>query len=488
MGLITVLPWKTDKARKIIVIGDMILDEYISGVVDRISPEAPVPVHLVRKKWQSLGGAANTARNIKHAGGNVVLIGAIGNDITSVEIKKLLKEDGISSEDLLVVKEWETIKKLRIVSGRQQLLRIDWEKKQELENIFFSNILKRISNISADLIVISDYGKGFFSSGLVERICVFARQQGIYTIVDPKGNNYSKYKGCNLITPNLLEAKAALSLDESRSYSESELAYMLQEKYDLEDVLITLGAKGMLYVPKDRKEESLFQKSEASEVFDVSGAGDTVVAICALVLAEKHSVKVAMKYANIAAGLVVKKWGTQSVSFWEIENYIKKRVRFRLTESKIITLNDKLEHIKNLQREGKKIVFTNGCFDILHSGHISYLQQAAELGDVLVVGINSDKSISAIKGNKRPIVPLEQRQLVLAALESVDYVVAFSSLTPLDIIEAISPDVLVKGSDYKVEKIVGYDWVIERGGRVQTLPFINGVSTSNIIENISVRD
>ena len=170
-----------------------------------------------------------------------------------------------------------------------------------------------------------------------------------------------------------------------------------------------------------------------------------------------------MKYANIAAGLVVKKWGTQSVSFWEIENYIKKRVRFRLTESKIITLNDKLEHIKNLQREGKKIVFTNGCFDILHSGHISYLQQAAELGDVLVVGINSDKSISAIKGNKRPIVPLEQRQLVLAALESVDYVVAFSSLTPLDIIEAISPDVLVKGSDYKVEKIVGYDWVIERG-------------------------
>jgi D-beta-D-heptose 7-phosphate kinase / D-beta-D-heptose 1-phosphate adenosyltransferase len=482
------IPWRVDKARKIVVIGDMILDEYISGVVDRISPEAPVPVHLVREKWQSLGGAANTARNIKHAGGQVILIGAIGGDTASIEISKLLKEDDISSEDLLVIKEWETIKKLRIVSGRQQLLRVDWEKKQELENKFFSNILKKIANIPADLIVISDYGKGFFSSGLVERICIFARQRGIYTIVDPKGSDYSKYKGCSLITPNLLEAKTALSLDVSRSYSEFELACMLQKKYDLEDVLITLGAKGMLYVPKDKKKESIFQKAEASEVFDVSGAGDTVVAICALVLAEKHSVRVAIKYANIAAGLVVKKWGTQSVSLWEIENYIKKRASFRSTENKIITLEGQLEHIKNLQIEGKKIVFTNGCFDILHAGHISYLQQAAGLGDVLIVGINSDKSISAIKGNKRPIVPLEQRQLVLAALESVDYVIAFSSSTPLEIIEAISPDVLVKGSDYEVEKIVGYGWVTGRGGQVHTLPFVNGVSTSNIIESISVRD
>lgn len=472
------LPWN-NKPIRVVVVGDLILDEYIDGSVNRISPEAPVPIHHVEEDHSTAGGAANTARNIKLAGGEVTLIGIIGCDSTGKKIKQQLTLDHIDTSSIVECSKWSTIKKTRVTSNAQQLLRIDWEKKEKVDSKHYHTIIANIKKSKCDVIVISDYAKGLLSKDLLKQILHVAKSNKIYTIVDPKQKDFTYYQGCDLITPNLKEAKTALSLEEDEVLNPEAISTRLQQTYQLKNVLLTLGDKGMLYVSQDST-QVIYKKSRAQEVFDVSGAGDTVVAITALAIAAKAEMPFALELANLAASLVVKKWGTQAITKAELEHALSPMK----SSSKVKTCSELLEIVQNLKANHKKIVFTNGCFDILHAGHVDYLEKAAMLGDVLIVGINADESIKRLKGAKRPINQLVNRQKVLAGLECVNYVVSFVEDTPRSLLKNILPHVLVKGDDYKVQDIVGKDEILKNGGVVKTLPLVAGMSTSLIIEKV----
>lgn len=462
------LPWIQEKSPRILVLGDLILDEYIDGSVLRVSPEAPVPIHKVSGVSYSLGGASNTARNIKLCGGETFLIGGIGEDENSKVLKKLLEQDDITTNFLIQNKNSETIKKTRITSLRQQLLRLDWEKKTSLTEEEKERTLSLIKKIKPDLVVLSDYQKGFLEKKFLLQIIHLAKSLRIKTIVDPKLKDFSSYKGASLITPNLIEARQALGLKENEKLSYEEITQKLRQKFELENILLTLGPEGMLYSPKNG--ESFYQKARKKEVYDVSGAGDTVVAIMALCLASKVSAKDSVYHANLAASLAVSKWRTQAVTKEELKKELYQET------------SPSLKEILALQKDGKKIVFTNGCFDLLHYGHISYLEKAKELGDFLIVGLNTDASIKKLKGEGRPLNPLEFRKKTLEALRFVDLVIPFSEDTPEKLIELISPDILVKGDDYKVSEIVGASHVLSYGGKVETISFIEGLSSSILIK------
>ena len=475
------LPW-LQKNKKITVIGDLILDEYIDGSVKRISPEAPVPIHQVQHYEYTAGGAANTARNIQKLGGCVTLIGLIGSDTAGEKLKSQLNHNGINTSTLIEDANWSTIKKTRITSNSQQLLRIDWEKKIVLHPKFFSRILKQIEQHPCDILVISDYAKGLLSKPLLKQILSFSKKKKIYTIVDPKQKDFTYYTGCDLITPNLNEAKTALSLDDNQNESSATyLAQQLQKQYQLKNILLTLGDKGMIYLPENSS-TTTYKKSQAQEVFDVSGAGDTVVAVMALATSANMPLHLTLDLANLAASIVINKWGTQALSYSELEKGHNKQ-RYHSTSLEKIKSEEEIVNIVNmLKTNTKKIVFTNGCFDILHAGHVDYLEKASQLGDVLIVGINTDHSVSQLKGPKRPINTLLNRQKILASLQCVDYLVAFSETSPKLLIQNILPHVLVKGSDYQIEQIVGQQEVLKHGGIVTTIPLTPGLSTSTLIQ------
>jgi D-beta-D-heptose 7-phosphate kinase/D-beta-D-heptose 1-phosphate adenosyltransferase len=491
----SLIPWlATGKPVRVAVVGDVILDEYLDGQVNRISPEAPVPVHLVTKTLHGAGGAANAARNIKLAGANVLLTSIVGNDESARVLKALLAKDKIDGKHLYELSDRPTVRKTRITSGGHQIARVDWEKAHPIDQAAQEKILQGLRDETFDALLISDYGKGTLPMSLLSNLLELAVARGVPAVVDPKGRDFSKYLHASLITPNRKEACDALGLDPAGDYTGEELGRRLQRTFGLSNVLVTLGAKGMVLVPKNG--DVIEEPSVAREVYDVSGAGDTVVAIMTLCMAAKAPMAEAMHLANTAAGIVVAKWGTQPIHLSELEGAMRARQDERLsrhgTQGKIMDVTALSHVLKDPPSRSRKVVFTNGCFDILHAGHITYLEAARARGDMLVIGVNSDESVKRLeKGRGRPIVPLAHRMRLLAALECVDYVVPYNEDTPYEVIAALVPDILVKGGDWDKNAklgdkkyIVGSDVVRNAGGVVDTIAYVPGLSTTEIVDKI----
>jgi D-beta-D-heptose 7-phosphate kinase/D-beta-D-heptose 1-phosphate adenosyltransferase len=480
------LPWIGQQApkAKVAVIGDLILDEYLDGQVTRISPEAPVPVHLVSQTIQRPGGAANAALNITRAGGEAVLIGICGDDAAGKDLKSLLAEQGVSTKQLMIEADRPTTRKTRISSGRQQIVRVDWERSLPINSALEARLfdaLKKQTGVAA--VLVSDYGKGVLTPSFIKNIVKHCNSMNIKVIIDPKGNDYEKYRDAYLITPNRKEAMQALGFESDATFDKEAVAAELQVKFGIKNILLTLGADGMYLRPSD--EATVYLPATAREVFDVSGAGDTVAAIVSLAIASGCPLSKGIEIANLAAAIVVGKWGTQPVEQHELQAAVDGEVgddRSILSSRKIKSLNDLKYLLGAPNARSRKLVFTNGCFDILHAGHVTYLEKARSLGDALVVAINDDDSVKRLKGSSRPIISCEHRAYLLAALSCVDYVVIFTEDTPLKVIEALTPNVLVKGADYALKDIVGGAHVVEHGGVVTTIELVPGLSTSEIIK------
>lgn len=484
------LPWLGRKLNvRIAIVGDIILDEYLDGSVNRISPEAPVPVHLVQRSFRSAGGAANVARNVKLAGGDVLLLSVCGTDSTAESLRKILQQDDINTEGLIGVSDRPTVKKTRVSANNHQIVRIDWEKVHPISADEQEKILAILRKQSFDALVISDYGKGTLPVGFVADLLALAAKRKVPSLVDPKGKDYSRYLHASYVTPNRQEACEALGLDTNEHWTGQDLGRKLQSTYGLSHVVVTMGPKGMVYVPDPDQDDknSLHIPAQAREVYDVSGAGDTVIALLALGIASGAPVENALRIANLGAGLVVEKWGTQPIYRHELEDALNSghvALNSPRSSSKIMSPQQAQSQIGDKAHRRKKVVFTNGCFDLMHAGHATYLEVAKTKGDVLVVGLNDDESIRRLKGPGRPIQSLKERAKLLASLESVDIVIPFSEDTPLTLIECLDPDILVKGADYKPQDIVGAEHVRKRGGAVETIELIEGLSTSELIRRI----
>ncbi len=460
---------------KILVFGDVMLDRYVSGSVDRVSPEAPVPVLKPIKEEIRLGGAANVALNLSSLGSKVSLIGITGKDSSSKQISNLIKENKIKNE--LVHSSLPTITKLRLLSSKQQLLRVDNE--EEFTKNDWQSAKRRfdksIGLSSSNLLIISDYGKGTLQD--IPALIKKAKKLNKMVLVDPKGNNFSKYKGADIITPNFSEFIGEVGPVGSEREISSK-AKSLIKSLNLGALLVTRGSEGMTLFKKEKNkiDRSNFP-TQAKEVFDVSGAGDTVIASLAAALSAGFDISSAVKLANVAAGIVVGKSGTATAYLSEIEPHFS-------DDDLVFSLGEVKKYSSILKKNNKKVVFTNGCFDILHAGHVHYLEQAKKMGDELVVGLNSDSSVKALKGKKRPINNLQHRAKVLSSLRCVDKIVSFEDETPIKLIKAIKPDVLVKGGDYKVKDVVGHKDVGSWGGKVKIIPMVPGLSTTNIIKKM----
>ena len=459
----------------VLVFGDIILDRYISGSVDRVSPEAPVPVLKPSSEEIRLGGAANVALNLSSLGSNATIIGVTGKDASSTQVIKLLQKNNIKKA--LSKSDHPTISKLRILASQQQLIRIDNEEEfSETDwQSSLSHYKKHISYKKNKVLIISDYGKGTLKN--IPLIIREAKKTQKTILVDPKGDDFSKYKSADIITPNLNEFERVVG----KINKESEITKKgkdLIKSLRLNSLLITRGSDGMTLLNK-RNEKIIREDfpTEARDVFDVSGAGDTVIASIAAGLAGGLTISESIRLANIAAGIVVGKSGTAAIKQSELVPYL------GLSES-FVTSNEIKGYSQDLHERSKKIVFTNGCFDILHAGHVEYLAAAKELGDKLIVAINTDRSVRKLKGSSRPINTLAHRAKVLASLQCVDKVVFFDEETPIKLIKTIKPDVLVKGGDYKINEIVGYEEVVKSGGKVMTIPLVKGISTTNIIQKM----
>jgi len=463
---------------KILVIGDLMIDNYLWGGCERISPEAPVQIVNVSDETSVLGGAGNVVNNLKAFDADVSVLSVIGDCNISLELKNLLKKIGVQSNHLIIEKGRYTSKKTRLIASNQQVIRYDIESNHDISLKSQKLMLSKLSEMIEifDLIILSDYGKGIFTEELTRNIIATAKKNNIRVIVDPKGSDYKKYRGAFLLTPNRKEASLATNIEIKDHNSLHSCLSRLKEICNLEISLITLSEEGIAFLGKDLR----IHPTVAKEVFDVTGAGDTVISSLGFALANKVDIDDAVQFANLAAGVVVSKIGSSTASFEEIIDY-ESSLHLSECEEHIKTDNEIDQLVKELKLKNKKIVFTNGCFDILHIGHVKYLEKAKKLGDILIVGLNSDESIKSIKGVKRPINPLEDRACIVAALESVDYVVPFNEDTPYNLIKLITPDVLAKGADYANKEIVGSDIVDD----VQLITFVDGKSTSNIIEKIN---
>jgi D-beta-D-heptose 7-phosphate kinase/D-beta-D-heptose 1-phosphate adenosyltransferase len=470
------------RPKKILVVGDAILDVYYSGDIKRISPEAPVPVFLKLAERSSPGGAANVAVNLASAGQIPYLLTSIGDDANGDTLIRLFQERSLDSSLLYRSKTRRTTAKTRFMaSNNQQVIRWDEEDVHflsEEEQTALSLALK--DNIQKyDLVILSDYLKGTLPLNFVQSLIKSARDAGICVLVDPKDSDVTKYAGSYLLKPNLRELAIFTGLSVSTFDAIAEAAVFLCEKSSCEYVLTTCGGQGMVLT--HRTGEYKVVESSPAEVYDVSGAGDTVIAYLGACLANGFSLMESVSCANIAAGIQVSKIGTSPVYLYEVDAWVRKNNRdarhYKIIEKELLPL------LRSGQ-ERKKIVFTNGCFDILHFGHVDYLRKAASLGDILVVGLNSDASVRRLKGTDRPINGEEDRASLLAALEFVDYVVIFDEDTPYELIGDLQPDILAKGADYRPEEVIGRDLVESRGGSLVLLPLIEGKSTTAVIEHI----
>lgn len=457
----------------VLVIGDIMLDVYYFGEVSRISPEAPVPIVRILNRKNTLGGAGNTVKNIVGLGAKSYLVGTVGRDNNKNILNNLL--DDLNVNAMLIEIDAPTITKTRIISANQQILRLDFEEIKKINN----NIVMKIKNNSerfirkVQTIVISDYGKGMCTFGLCQYLINRANELKIPIVIDPKGQDWRKYKGSTIVTPNIRELSEVVGRNVLNNDKDIEnYGLKILDKFDLKYLVITRSEKGISLI--SRKEIYHFE-TKAKEIFDISGAGDTVVGTISALLANDFNLIEAVKFANIAAGIVVSKFGTAPITYEEFLDILNDN-----DNSKIVSINKLLSIVDDLRSKGKRIIFTNGCFDILHKGHIIYMKKAKKLGGILIVGMNSDDSARRLKGKDRPINNQESRAAVLASLEFVDYVITFDEDTPFNLIKDIKPDVLVKGGDYKIEEIVGREFAKE----VKIIPFVKDYSTSNIIKAI----
>ena len=464
---------------KVLVVGDVMLDRYWHGATSRISPEAPVPVVLIEQADARPGGAANVAVNLAHLGAQVFLLGCTGTDEAGEILAQAVTQLGVQSR-LLQLKDFATITKLRVVSRHQQLIRLDFENQEkQFTGSGEPALLDRFAELlpQVDLVVLSDYAKGTLVD--VTHYVRLAKEAGKTVIIDPKGREFNKYQGATLLTPNAREFEDIVGPCENLQMIEAK-GLQLCHQLQLQALLITRGEHGMTLIESGGSVHHL--NAYAREVYDVTGAGDTVVATLAAAKAASCSWLEATKLANIAAGLVVAKMGTASVSRQELQHGLWQTLSHPV--SGILNQAQLLPVIHSAKAQGESIVFTNGCFDLLHAGHVQYLQAAKQLGDRLIVGVNDDASVARLKGPERPITPLEQRLQVVAALACVDWVVPFSEDTPEQLICSLLPDVLVKGADYQIEQIAGHECVLKNGGKVATLPLKGGCSTSDIVARI----
>lgn len=470
---------------KVLVIGDVMLDRFWHGKATRISPEAPVPVVKVSDVDDRPGGAGNVAVNLAALGVATTLSGLVGDDAHAVLLRAAVEAKGVRWSVMPCAAE--TIVKLRVMSRSQQLIRMDFE--GSFSDYVDSSFLQYSTNLIAehDVVLLSDYAKGTLSQ--VGSLIDACRSHGVPVLVDPKGADFERYRGASIITPNLSEFEAIVGACFQDDDLISSRAKSLCATHDFDAVLVTRSERGMTLQPKEG--EPLHLPALAREVFDVTGAGDTVIAAIAAGMASHESLENATRLANVAAGLVVGKVGTAAVTRSELSGALQDESLFDRSVSAdegVVTEVDVLAVVAQLKAAGKRIVLTNGCFDILHPGHVSYLSEAATLGDVLIVAVNNDASVSRLKGDDRPVNNLDARMSVLAGLRSVSYVVPFSEDTPARLIEAVTPDVLVKGGDYDVSQIAGHEHVIAEGGKVVILDFVEGHSTTATIARMSTND
>lgn len=470
------------KGKKALVIGDLMLDEYLWGKTERISPEAPVQVVDVIREELRLGGAGNVVNNLSALGLDVSVASVIGDDNNGWSLIKELNKRGIETSSIFLDPDRSTSRKTRVVASHQQIVRIDRESRNRISEEFENRLTIWITeNISRfDVLIISDYLKGVLTEKVLKSSIDAANSKKIAVLVDPKGDDYSKYANATILTPNRKEAEAASKIKISSIDDLHIAADKIMQLASLQNLLITRSEEGMTLFSQNAP--PLYIDTVAKEVFDVSGAGDTVLAALSASVAAGASLSIAAMIANIAAGIAVSKLGTSIVSAEEILEGLKHE--HIDTENKIKNLDSVVQITENEKKRGKKIVFTNGCFDLLHAGHVKYLQKARKLGDILVLGLNSDSSVRKLKGEKRPLISEDERAHLLAALNCIDYVVIFDEETPKRLIEAIKPDILAKGGDYTVDSVVGADFVISNGGRVELVTFVEGKSTTNIIGKI----
>jgi len=460
---------------KVLVVGDLMLDRYWYGDTSRISPEAPVPVVHVGDIEERAGGAGNVALNISMLGAKATVIGLTGEDEASNSLQQCLERKGV---DCCFEKlpGYATVTKLRILSRHQQLIRMDFE--DGFCGYDPKGLLVRFEQQlpMADVVVLSDYGKG--SLQIIEQLIVLAREKDKPVVIDPKGTDFYRYKGATLLTPNLSEFEAVVGLcaDDEDIGAKGE---QLRTELDLQALLVTRSERGMTLIQKNQKPVHI--PTRAQEVYDVTGAGDTVIAVLAAAMAAGDNLPDAMALANLAAGVVVGKLGTATASVAELQRAMRED---NALNRGVVSEEQLLELVKEAKAHGETIVMTNGCFDILHKGHVQYLQQARQLGDRLIVAVNSDESVRQLKGSGRPINGLSSRMTVLAALECVDWVVDFSEETPERLICSVLPHIMVKGGDYRPDEIAGGRCVQQAGGEVVVLEFVEGHSTTRTINAI----
>ena len=459
---------------RVVVAGDVMLDRYLFGSTGRISPEAPVPVVHVRDTDDSPGGAANVAVNLAALGVVTSLVGVVGKDAAAASLGSILNERGIECA-FSEADDRPTITKTRVQSRGQQLIRLDEENAIAMPGDAMADALRHALD-GAGAVILSDYGKGTLSD--VQTMISACRDAGVPVLVDPKGTDFSKYRGATLITPNQAEFEAVAGAAKSDEELVDRARAMMAE-FELDALLVTRSEKGMLLVESGA--EPLFLSTQAREVYDVTGAGDTVIATLGAALASGQGLASAAALANLAAGLVVRKIGVATVSPGELSAALHQRGQ---GGRGLVDLDALLALVDEARARNERIVMTNGCFDVLHAGHVAYLEEAKSLGDRLVVAVNDDDSVRRLKGETRPINALEDRMLVLAGLAAVDWVVPFSADTPARLIEAVLPNVLVKGGDYKPEEIAGAREVLQAGGEVRVLAFRGGHSSSRIIDRL----
>ncbi|MDO9308082.1 MAG: D-glycero-beta-D-manno-heptose-7-phosphate kinase [Deltaproteobacteria bacterium] len=468
-----------------LVVGDLMLDEYLWGKAERISPEAPVQVVDVLREELRLGGAGNVVNNLVALGAQVAVCSVIGDDQNGWSLLKEFGRRNVATDAIFLDPGRRTSRKTRVVAANQQIVRIDRESREALPAAFEKQICDWIAAHISEfkVIVLSDYSKGVLTPAVIAAIVSLAAETGIAVLVDPKGNDYVRYSGATLLTPNRKEAEAASGIAIRDAASLTQAANAIMETVGLRHLLITRSEEGMSLFSKGK--EVVHIPTVAREVFDVSGAGDTVLAALAVGIASGCGMAEAAKLANVAAGIAVGKLGTSIVTPQEIIEVV--ALSHHDSDSKIKSLDVLALLIAEEQAKGKQVVFTNGCFDLLHAGHVKYLQKARGLGDLLVLGLNSDASVRRLKGAKRPLISEEERAHILAALYCIDYVTIFDEDTPLELIKTLKPQILVKGGDYSLDGVVGRDIVEQYGGRVELVSFVDGKSTSNIIDKVLER-
>lgn len=468
--------------KKCLVLGDIILDRYISGNVNRISPEAPIPVVLKNNEWNVLGGAANVACNVTGCLVETILIGVLGEDSSANIVLEMLEKNNIIFKGLQIT-DRVTTTKTRITGLNQQIVRLDEEVTSPILSRYEDCIIRNVMNVLDDIgvIIISDYNKGVCTEKVCKVVIDMARKNNIFVLVDPKDEDWSKYSYANIITPNFKEFCEVMNSDvKNDELSIIQGGKRLFSLYNIASILVTRSQDGMTYL--DCNNENFSISTKAQEVYDVSGAGDTVIAVIGAMVSKGYSVKKAIEISNYAAGIAVSKMGTYIVKWQEIIDFINEK-GFKMEQdidSKIVSKYELKNRVCSLKEQNKKIIFTNGCFDILHRGHVSYLNEARRRGDYLIVGINTDNSVKRLKGQARPVNNQDDRAYLLAALSCVDMVVMFDEDTPYNLIKLIEPDELIKGGDYRAEEVIGGEYAKE----VVILPFVDGYSTTKVLDEM----